>query len=115
MNNAGPPATIADAVSRKIRGRIYEGLARRPEKGRSRLEPAENAVSARPRLGIPPAQQRMEALKQVREPEAGIVDVRLLVLEAEDGDADLVEERGAIDLLLRSRRSPAPPPPPPST
>jgi hypothetical protein len=46
-------------------------------------------------------QQSVKGAKQVVQPEAGIVHMRLLVLEPEHRDPDLVEEGGPVDLFLQ--------------
>ena|SRR5216117_3507257 len=42
----------------------------------------------------------MEAAEQVRQPELRILRLRLQLLEAAQRDANLVQQRGAVDLLL---------------
>src|SRR6266550_7799218 len=42
----------------------------------------------------------MEAAEQVRQPELRILGLRLQLLEAPQRDANLVQQRGAVDLLL---------------
>src|SRR5882762_6178817 len=42
----------------------------------------------------------MEAAEQMRQPELRILGLRLQLLEAAQRDADLIEQRGAVDLLV---------------
>ncbi|MBK7714976.1 MAG: hypothetical protein IPI38_06090 [Gemmatimonadetes bacterium] len=77
------------------------GLARGAQVGGGGLEAAEQGEAAFAGVAVAAAQQRLEGAVEVAEPEARVVDVGALPLEPRNGDPHLVEEGGAVDLLLR--------------
>ena len=76
---------------------------RRPgaaEEIRCRAQATEQGAGPVRRCGMGPAEDGVEGIVQVGQPETGIVHVRAFPLEAGDRDADLIEEGGPVDLLL---------------
>ena len=72
----------------------------RVEERRDGAQPLEHGGRAIGAGAVPPSEHGVETLKEMAEPEARVPDVGTLVLQPEDGVAQLAQERGAIDLAL---------------
>jgi hypothetical protein len=96
-------AAAAEHAERGVhedRRRLVQRVPRRIEETRDRLQPFERCGRATARRSVPPGDDGIQALEDVRQPVARIADVGTLVLQAEDRAPDLAQQRGAIDLGL---------------
>ena len=99
-SSSSPPSIIDSAVSLRIGARIAKGFRSRPEKRRRRAQSGERLPGQQLRGRVLAFEQGVERSKEVIQPEDRIPDVRLFVVKLEERRANIVEERGAIDLFL---------------
>src|SRR5690606_38776017 len=92
------PAERAERRIHEDGGRLAEGGARRRQEPGRALQALERG--RRPRAGIAGAgQEGVDPFEEGGEPEARVPHVRPLVLEAEVAGAELVQQRGPVNLI----------------
>ena len=99
-------ASLGDAQRRlrEYTDRLDQRGARIVQKRRHILEPAQHRTGACVRAAVAPLHQEMQSPEQVGQPESRVLCLRALVLEAPYRYADVVEQRGAIDLFVERLR-----------